>query len=497
MKTLIRKKFSFKIFYYIKNNYPKIIFGFIFAILLAKGFLLIYPDLNLLYPFMAPDSYDWIANGLHYEGYEVNFTFRPPGLPLIIALLDKFYILNFLPLLNQLVLFGILFLFFKIIDKQFNKLTATITTLILFFNFFLQNLSLFILADIYAVFFILLGLYFYLEAKNDERKYLQASFFWSVSFLFQYAVVFIFPAVLIHFLNFRKKVKPILFLKIFLLAILFPGVWFLYKEIISTDLSITEINYLKLLKLHFDSLFFYLINTIAVLGIFAFVFFILGLYKEVKVLYKKKNPAERIEFSAFNLLGVVSWFAFWVLLYNWNDRRFIVYLLPFAVPFIALAVNLLLDYYSKGKFFKKSLTVILIMAGIIWSALPYESALTFDTLRLTKTKSLKFKMVIDKDFKGNIIASSTHLSDDSFSYLNPIDFENLALLRKNIALNDLEELNKIKSDIINEDKDSICIKYENADFDKARWYIDRNRYENYFKRKVFLYPDCNEPNLIL
>ena len=38
----------------------------------AKGALLIYPDLNLLYPYMYPDSWDWLANGVLGGAYHLS-----------------------------------------------------------------------------------------------------------------------------------------------------------------------------------------------------------------------------------------------------------------------------------------------------------------------------------------------------------------------------------------------------------------------------------------
>jgi len=195
--------------------------------LVARALLLIYPDLNLTYPFLAPDSYDWIANGLHYEGYDVNFSLRPPGLPLLIAILDSAGIVTLLPVLNQLILLGLFIIAHRILAARFDRVAAMLVTVAIFFNFFLQNISLYILADLYAVFFILAGYASYAGAADNQRKYIVASACWSISFLFQYAVVCVVPAALIHFLFFRRKIAP----RIALLALIPPialvGGWML------------------------------------------------------------------------------------------------------------------------------------------------------------------------------------------------------------------------------------------------------------------------------
>ena len=61
-------------------------------------------DLNWCYPYLSPDSYDWIANGLYLAGEKVASSWRPPGLPLLIAALFKLGLLSWLPVANILVL---------------------------------------------------------------------------------------------------------------------------------------------------------------------------------------------------------------------------------------------------------------------------------------------------------------------------------------------------------------------------------------------------------
>ena len=105
--------------FFLKEKFSLSFFALAFIFFLIRGILLIYPNINLLYPYMAPDSYDWIANGLRYAGYDVSFSLlRPPGLPLLIALLSKIELLSFLPLLNQLILFGIFFAIYRIDRKS-------------------------------------------------------------------------------------------------------------------------------------------------------------------------------------------------------------------------------------------------------------------------------------------------------------------------------------------------------------------------------------------
>jgi hypothetical protein len=448
---------------------------------------------------MAPDSYDWIANGFYYASYDVTFSLlRPPGLPLIIMMLEKIRLLSFLPLLNQLVLLGIFITIYKVIAKYFNKITSIITVLILFTNFFLQDLSVLILADLYALFFILLGLFFYLKAEKERKFYITSSLFWSISFLFQYAIVSLAPAFLLHFLLFRRKIS----LKIATLSALPPflliGSWYVLKKLFLEPASIQNIDYINLVKPHLDSLFFYLINIISVLGIFAFILLVIGFLKIYFDWKRKNNSAEIHKFILLSLLAIVSWFIFWVLLYDWNDRRFVVYLLPFLVPFIVVAVGYLLNSSYERNIIGRIFAVVIILFSIVWSAIPYESALSFDTLKLTRLTGIRFKTVIDESSsKGNISISSAQLDRKLPSFINPLNLKSLAFIKKNAAHDELTKLDKIKNNIFMENKSSICIGYEKNEFDGARWYIDKNKYGNYFRKKVILYPKCDSLDLVL
>lgn len=473
----------------LEKNYILIIFCFFFLALLIKGIFLIYPDLNIFYPFLAPDSYDWIANGLHYAGYDVNFTFRPPGLPLIIAGLYKLKALGLLPVLNQLVLFGILLVLFKTTARQFGKAVSIILTIILFFNFFLQNLSLFILADTFALLFLLLGLYFYIEAENDEKKYFLTSIFWSVSFLFQYAVIFIIPGILIHFFIFRKKIRPMTFSRIALPAFLFVGTWMIYKKIKFGSFLYSGVKQIELLNLHFDSIFFYLLNIVSVLGVMTFALLLFGAIRSTHA----KNPKQRNLFF-LNFALALSWFVFWVLLYDWNDKRFVAYLLPFLVPFIAVSIKFLLNFFHESNFFGKTAVVVLLLICVAWSAVPYESLFSFDKLKLTNSLTLEFKTIIDqKTFKGSIDAFSFRFVRDENGF-SPINLFHLASVRKT-DFSELDGLNDVQKRINSEKLDFLCIKADNLDGSKI--YILSNRYGNFFKKKVTFYPDCLVPDLQL
>ena len=475
---------------YFERNFSKIFFSLIAIFLLIKACFLIYPNLNISYPFLAPDSYDWIANGLHYGGYDVNFSFRPPALPLIIALLDSLGILELLPVLNQLALFLILLVFYMMIARRFSPLTGIVTTAIVFFNFFLQNLSLYILADTYALLFMLAGCYFYMEAENDEKRYLSASLSLCVSYIFQSAVIFVIPAIILHYLVFRRRARLTVCLRAVLPPLLLIGGWLVWKRIQFGTFLGYGTQQLKLLKLHFDSLFFYLINTVSVLGVLVFLLVVFGLF--VCALLKDKRI---IHYMYLNVMLSVSWVIFWVFLYTWNDRRFIIYLMFFILPFASAAIHYLISRFERANALGKLLLAALLIATVYSTAIPYDSCFTLDRIKITGTTALKFKSVTDETTcNTKVVETSFHLIKDRAGY-NPINVRKIYLARRGVDSAEIDRLKRIREEIIAGDSKILCLRYKS--YDKFRWYIDKNRYGNFFKRKLSLYPGCGKPNLII
>jgi len=456
--------------------------------LVARALLLIYPDLNLTYPFLAPDSYDWIANGLHYEGYDVNFSLRPPGLPLLIAILDSAGIVTLLPVLNQLILLGLFIIAHRILAARFDRVAAMLVTVAIFFNFFLQNISLYILADLYAVFFILAGYASYAGAADNQRKYIVASACWSISFLFQYAVVCVVPAALIHFLFFRRKIAP----RIALLALIPPialvGGWMLYKRICFGSFLYSGVQHVELLKLHFTSVLFYLVNTISVLSVPLFLLLLLGV-----ALWIARGGERQSDFLMLNAFLAIGWCVFWVMLYTWNDRRFILYLLFFLTPCIAIALRYCYSLFTRARLFGKALWMGLYLLAVAGSAIPYESGFTLNLIKLTPTIAIKFKSVSDPaTFNTSIDATSFGIARDRNGF-NPVHVRRLWEMRRNIDWGELEKLSYLRQEIIGKNIPELCIIYDALDL--FRWYIDKNRYGNYFKMKVRAYPECSPPTL--
>jgi hypothetical protein len=492
-KTSIKSK-SFTIIHWLMKNYEKAFFFIIFSFFIARGLFSIVPDLNLFYPFLASDSYDWIANGLFLSGYDTNFSARPPGLPLVISLLAKIDFLEILPLINQLVLGGIILTFFKLTQRYFVKPIALILAAILFFNAFLANLSLYILADCYAVFFILLGSYFYLKAEDDQNEYFKSSIFLTISFFFQYALAYFLPAIALHFLIFRRKISTKILLESIIIPAFLIPIWVIAKGMLSR-ISGSEVLHTKLINFHADSVPFYFVNIVAVLGLWVFIGVLIGFLVYIKRFVARDEKMKR--FLSFNLLAILFWVLFWVFLYDWNDRRFIVYLLPSILPFLGVLL-----IYSYGKLWnsplKKSIFILLVLFLAWSSSLPYKNFFSVSTLALTNNYALEFNQVKSPRNEKVVRINTGKITLKRYSPdLNHLDgFESYKASKRakkqekyQKKIKGLEEIRfQLEEKISNSAK--VCVFYDNN-----QWYRERNKFGNYLKLNLIAYPDCSEPAL--
>ena len=451
---------------------------------MARSVFLVYPDLNLAYPFLAPDSYDWIANGLAYEGYPVAFSMRAPGLPLMIAALDAAGLLAFLPVVTQAALVGLIILNHVLLARRFGGRAALIVTLILFVNFFLQNLALHVLADIYAALFILAGYACYLRAINHERRYIAASWFLSLSVLFQYAAVAVVPALVIHWALARRRIRAAALLRTLAPPLALIGAWAFYRA----TQAHSGIRHIGLLAPHAGSVFFYLLNTASVLGLPAFCLLLAGM---AMACFQRER--EMRDFLLLNALLAASWCGFWVFLYTWNDRRFILYLLFFLLPFIALAFRDSRSFLSRGGIPGIAVFAALAAAAIAGSYLPYESCFTLDTLKLTRSRAIRFKSARDPRTGNTTLAAlSPRLVRDRGGF-SPLDLGRLAAMRRGVNLHEVARLEGMKAGIDRKPVGLLCVRYESPD--PFAWYIEKNRYGNYFRRRLARQPDCAAPDL--
>jgi hypothetical protein len=472
----------------VAQSHARIVLLLVAAFFVLRSCLLVYPDLNMTYPFLVPDSYDWIANGLSYGGYTVSCSLRPPALPLLIAVLERVNLLNLLPAVNQCALFCLLLVSYRMLASRYGSMPALMTTLILFCNHFLLNISLYVLADLYALLFILLGFQFYALAADDERRYVSCTLFLFLSFFFQHAVVFVVPALIAHYLAFRRRAGIGTLCRACLPVLVLAGGWLAYKKARWGSFLTGGVQQVDLLRLHTDSVALYLVTIAAVLSLPVTVAVLFGMLLSIS-----SREERRGDFLRAVAFVSAAWFVFWVLLYDWNDRRFVLYLIFFLAPFLALALGRMLSSLPVRHRFGTIVVGAVYLLLLAGSSFCYESAFELGTLKLTPRLSIKFPVRMDPATSRSTMAAATFSIVRERRGFNQMNLTRLYDLRRAVDYAELARLSGLRREMDGKSKAGLCVAYDH--FEGYRWYIDKNKYGNLFKKVMNLYPDCDTPDL--
>lgn len=276
-----------------------------FLALLQAGFLaghLVYPDLNLDYPFMDGDSHDWIANGLSLAGYDVRSSGRAPLLPLAIAALERVSALSWLPVLLLLLFHGTVLAFYTLAARLFSRPAAFAAALALVVNHSLLGMSLQVMADVPASCLIFLGARAFLL-----ERYTAAGLLGGLSALTQpIGLVAAVPAALTVLLRRRAHLRTwSLWIGTALLAGL-PALWMAIRG--SGDANIPSRQW-DLVALHAGSIPYYGWALISLLGLPACLLLVLGIRRS----------------DLFVALLFAALAGFFVFLYTYDAKRFLVY----------------------------------------------------------------------------------------------------------------------------------------------------------------------------
>lgn len=298
------------------------------------GFLL-YPDLAVTYPFLSHDSFQWIADGLYYSGSNLEPSYRNPGLPLFVALLSKLGVLRALPIVHTALL-GIFFIYLTRLLLIFYSLeTVALTVLFLFFNVKIQTFFDLVLADPWAVTLQLISLYYLFKSEQNIKCLIFAYVAAGLSFICQYALIFIAPMYLVHAYYLlamqrdarRRLVTYCCFAVMLAFLIVAPN--FVYKAIKFGNPFHSKVTHFGLVQPHFYSVFYYLFGFFGFFGIPAATAIIVGFFS---ALHEKGR-------ISFFYIQAYCYIGFWIFLYVWHDVRFILYLVPCCAFFLAYCID--------------------------------------------------------------------------------------------------------------------------------------------------------------
>jgi hypothetical protein len=289
---------------------------------LLIGRRLVVPDLNLDYPFMDGDSWDWIANGLRLTGAGVRASGRPLLLPAVIALLERLSLLPWLPVLLQALFLATVFIFYQLASRLTVRRAAFATTLALLLNHSLRGMSLQIMADVPAacLLFWAVRAFLLVEMDGKPRLYLSSGLWGAASALAQPAALLaLLPAGVTLLARRRRDLRSPWLIAGVAAFLLLPALAAAARKLLAAP-GDPPVRHAGLLHLSADAVPFYLWSFASLLGLPGVVLLAAGLGLAVRAA-RRDDPHL---FLAF-LIGVLL--VFFVFFYGFNAERFLVYLL--------------------------------------------------------------------------------------------------------------------------------------------------------------------------
>jgi hypothetical protein len=290
---------------------------------------LVYPDLNLDYPFMDGDSHDWIAGGLRLAGHDVRDPGRSPLLPLLIALLDRLGALSWLPMVLQLLFHGTILVFYALAAGRGPRLAAFAVSLALLLSHSLHGMSLQVMADVPASCLLFLGGRAFVLAGTLPRRYLASGLLSGLSALTQSAgLLAVIPAALTVLIHRRRDLRSGWLWTGAFLFVALQGLWLAARLTIFGSVGTTTARQWDLIEPGAGSVLFYLYSLVSLLGLPGVLLLGAGLAPAVRAARRDED-----RFFWLALFAVVA--VFFVLLYDFDAKRFLVYLVWPAGLFVA------------------------------------------------------------------------------------------------------------------------------------------------------------------
>ncbi len=321
---------------------------------LVLAFLLLYPDLNLNYPFMGGDSYDWISQALRFAGHDVRYPGRPPLLPLVMAGLESMSLLHLTPSLLQLLIAVTTIILFRVVAGRFSTTIALPVSIAFFVNYAWRSMGMEIMADVPAACLILMSLAAFSKALDHPKFYVLTGLFGGLSAVTQPLSLLLLMsmggALFVHRRSDLQTRWPWVGLILFFGPTL---LWFPVQRLWLGAPGAGPLHW-ALLGLHLNNIPFYLWTGLAFVGLPGMFLAAWGFF----VVFRR---VRRDPWALVLVTSVVLFFGFFSVAYGFAAKRFLVYAFVLAPFFWAEAL-------SRFRRAAPAICVCLLLIG--WSWLP-------------------------------------------------------------------------------------------------------------------------------
>ncbi|MBV8199986.1 MAG: glycosyltransferase family 39 protein, partial [Acidobacteria bacterium] len=295
------------------------------AVFAALAPHLLYPDLNLDYPFVDGDSHDWIGNGLRFAGGDVRYSGRPPLLPLALGALDRLGALRWWPLLGLAFFLATVAGFYVLAARLFPAAAAFAAALVLLAGYSLQGLALDVMADVPAACLILWSAGAFLTASERPRRYVWSGLAAGLAALTQPVGQLVLPAAALALWARRRRDLATRWPWLgAALAAGCPALWALVKRLAFTSHGEALTDPWRFFGFHLSAVRFYVFSLLSLLGLPACLLLAAGIVVAGWTAWRGRDP-ESAAASLFALLLFAVLLGFIVFFYRWQGKRFVVY----------------------------------------------------------------------------------------------------------------------------------------------------------------------------
>ncbi len=339
------------------NRLPHTILTFALILWIWRTFVLITvagSDIVTNYPWMWPDSFDWIGNALYYlqtfgEGTsKISPTIRQPLFPLLLILGLKLFSLNFGILCIQAAGFLTIVAFYKLATSlKVHPGLATVGICVLVFHNFQNQFGLYFMADPICICLQTFAAYYFVKSINDGFQ--KKSFMLTGALLSSFASITqfygLFPSIsFIALLGLSALIKRkwslmLRALEVFFTAASLHIVWMIFKKLHFGSFFASKVSQFSLLEFSLKNTEFY----INVWGVFYFSLFVLFLLL-LPFISLKKTSDILSKFSHLSFLAITSvMYLCAIYFYQWQESRFSTY----GFIFVLLSGIYLLDLSTR------------------------------------------------------------------------------------------------------------------------------------------------------
>jgi hypothetical protein len=303
---------------------------------------LVYADLGLDYPFRGGDTFDWLLNALALAGEPVRSSFRPPALPLALALLRALGWLSWFPVLSLALHHAAAVGTHLVLRRRFGRSAAFTCALLVLLNASVLQLALQVMADLPAAILLGASCAAFLAAGRRPGFYLLAGLLGGLSAVTQQAALLLPLPAGVTLLAFRRE--HLRSARLWLGAAAFaalPIAWFVAKRVLGGTFLDVGVRQWSLFGFHPENAPHYLVAALSFWGWPALLLVAAGAVVSVRDLARRRATPGDGAWALFPLATAALLLGFFALFYDFLAKRFLIYAFFPALVLLARSLSAL------------------------------------------------------------------------------------------------------------------------------------------------------------